>query len=195
MSIYRGYYEGMRNMVPIRHLGGHRGAVQAGFWGLPSVRASSPPRMNEYYASGTVGNSYNTEGTRRAATMPYAAAGAILGITIGSLGGFLFLLMRHKVRGDASPRGGTHAVAAPARQSNLPFLIRIAVPVGIGALILNLAGFIDATLIQQRLSSIVDSSSETLLKLYKGSDSAGRPSIPGRSTPICTAATAMPATS
>lgn len=169
MSIYRGYYQGMSNMVPTA-ISEVIEALCKLLLGLGFCIGIIKLGMNEYYASGTVfGVPYQTEELAHSAILPFASAGAILGITVGSVAGFLFLLVRHRLRGDGFTREEfTQSPPARSARNTLRSLIRIAVPVGIGALILNLAGFVDATLIQRRLKSVMDSSSAVLLNIYKG---------------------------
>ena len=58
----------------------------------------------------------------------------------------------------------------PARQkrtSTIKLLISIAVPIAIGALVMNVASLVDSTLIQRRLYDIMQNNPEELTAIYK----------------------------
>lgn len=169
MSIYRGYYEGLRNMIPTA-ISDIIEAVSKLVIGLSLAYAVVKFGMNEYYTKGTVfGKVYETESLAKSATLPFAAAGAILGITIGSVIAYLYLLIDHKLKGDGITNEElTSSPAASSGRETSKNLIKIAIPIGLGAVIMNVASFIDVTLIMKRLDHIMQNTPQLLLNNYKG---------------------------
>ncbi len=167
MSIYRGYYEGMRNMTPIA-VSEIIEAVSKLIVGLTASYVVIQVGMSQYAATQTVfGIACESEEAASNAVLPFAAAGAILGITVGSVFGFLFLFLRYKKRGDGITR--QELMTSPRPKSNratVRALIRIAIPVALGALVINIATFIDSALIQRRIADIMGSQPDVLLSLY-----------------------------
>lgn len=168
-SIYRGYYEGLGNMYPtaLSEIIEALGKLVIGLAAAAGVIAYG---MNEYAASGTVfGQMVSSEEFARAATLPYAAAGAIFGVTVGSLLSFLFLFIRHRRRGDGIGKEELKQ-AHPSHTLHYTIikLIKIAIPIGVGSLLVNVANLVDTTFLQTRISDIMNSSGEVLLDMYKG---------------------------
>lgn len=167
MSIYRGYYEGLRNMTPtaISEIIEALCKLILGLFASTSILSIG---MNEYFASGTVfGVPYSTETLARSAILPFAAAGAILGITVGSCVGFIYLLIRFKRHGDGITKEELSVSPKPkTSRATVKILISIAIPVAIGALVMNIASLVDATLIQRRLYDIMQSNPQMLLNEY-----------------------------
>lgn len=168
-SIYRGYYEGMRNMYPtaLSEVTEALGKLVIGLscaWGVITYG------MNEYAASGTVfGQKVESEAFARAATLPYAAAGAILGVTMGSLLGFIVLFIRHRRRGDGITKEQLRT-SHPSHTMHYTVvrLIKIAIPIGIGSLLVNVANLVDTTFLQTRIGDIMANSKDVLLSMYNG---------------------------
>lgn len=169
MSIYRGYYEGLRNMYPTA-ISEVIEALTKLIFGLTASYLIVQSGMREYAASGTVyGAKMASEEYAKMATLPYAAAGAILGVTLGGIFAFLFLFFYHKRHGDgitprmlrASPR------PRPARVETAR-LIRTAVPIALGSLAVNLSTFVDSTFLQKRINDIMQTDSGVLLGMYGG---------------------------
>lgn len=167
MSIYRGYYEGMRNMVPTA-VSEIIEALCKLIIGLSASSLILNLGLKEYESKGTfLGVAYETENLARGAILPYAAAGAILGITVGSVFGFLFLLFRYKRLGDGITREELKCSPRPkSGRTTVKTLIRIAIPVALGALVMNIAGFIDSALIQRRISDIMQNNPQPLIDMY-----------------------------
>jgi stage V sporulation protein B len=85
--------------------------------------------------------------------LPFASAAAVLGIAISAMCGFFYMFFRYKLKGDGLSE--LNILKSPEAQPSkklLKDLIRIAAPVGLGAIVMNLAGVIDSVLIQRRLA-------------------------------------------
>lgn len=169
MSIYRGYYEGLRNMTPTA-VSEIIEAVCKLVLGLSLAYGVIAYGLNEYRRYGTVfGISYENEELARNATLPFAAAGAIMGISIGAVAGFLYLFIRFCRKGDGITQ--EELKNSPIEKSSsrtMRSLVNIAIPVGLGAIIMNFAGFIDSTLILRRLNDIMETKPMELLNCYSG---------------------------
>lgn len=167
MSTYRGYYEGLRNMKPTAASEVIE-AMCRFFIGLGLSQLIVVVLMKEYERSSTVmGKFYSTKELARDVVGTYAAAGAILGVTIGAFAGFLFLMLRHRVKGDGITKNELYCSPEAASSSNITrSLIGIALPVGIGAIILSLGTTVDAMLVRRRLLDIMNTTPNRLLGIY-----------------------------
>lgn len=169
MAIYRGYYEGLRNMVPTavseileavcKLVIGLTGALLTVWWG-----------MREYETSGTVfGQAMASPDYAKSALLPVAAAMAILGVTVGSLVGFLYLLHCRKKAGYAvTPAEVSSALPTLSKGETVRRLTKTALPIGLGALAVNLAGLVDTTFLQMRMGDLMATQQEVLLSCYAG---------------------------
>lgn len=169
MSIYRGYYQGLKNVKPTAV----SEIIEAGcklFFGFFLSAGTMKILTNEYINNGTVlGKYYATSEQAQAAIMPFASAGAILGVSIGAFAGFIYLLTVYKRHGD----GITKEQLENSPNDKSLGLIRktlrkTAWPIGIGAIIMNLAGSIDMFLILNRIQSIALKAPLKLTSIYWG---------------------------
>jgi len=167
MAIYRGYYEGLRNMYPTA-ISEIVEALSKLIFGLAAAAIVIQSGLKEFAVSGTVyGIKRATEEYAKIATLPYAAAGAILGVTIGSMFGFIFLFVYHKRHSD----GITEAMLVSSPRP-LPMkittskLIRTAIPIALGSLAVNLSTLIDSTFLQKRINDIMAVHPQVILKMY-----------------------------
>ncbi len=155
MASYRGYYEGLRNMTPtavsqvIEALGklfiGLGLAVGIMKYGEFTFRSS-------HMAFGTA---VKTLEEARVASYPYAAAGSLAGIALGSLLGLIYMLIRHKKYGDEITKEEIDASPAPRSSGYiLRNFFSIGIPIALGVLVLNVTQVIDAVTIQNRLEDI-----------------------------------------
>ena len=126
--------------------------------------------MNEYYNYGTVFGKYcENEIIAQGATLPFASAGAVLGITLGSISGFLYIFIKYKISGDGITQHEIqNSVEARPRKTLIKMLLNIAVPVALGAIIMQLAGAIDAFLVLRRLNDIMQTCPNLLIDAYDG---------------------------
>jgi len=155
MSCYRGYYEGQRNMSPTA---GSQFIEATGKLAVGLVLAKMVMNygMTMYDTlkaadgsatlNGLFWNNVFVKDETEAfvAIVPWAAAGAVLGVTIGSILGLLFLMARHKIKGDGITRLDLD-LSPEAREPRVisKELLKLALPVVVGALILNISNLID----------------------------------------------------
>lgn len=167
MSIYRGYYQGLKNMTPTATSEVIEACCKF-FIGYVTSYSIIHFGMSEYAARGTfLGRAYATRELAEAAIMPLASAGAILGISLGAAAGFLYLVLQDKLRGDGITKEEI-SESPQARGGKLiaKTLIKSAFPIGLGAIIMNLAGLIDTALILYRIQCIMLTFPGELLTQY-----------------------------
>ncbi|MBQ7546583.1 MAG: polysaccharide biosynthesis protein [Clostridia bacterium] len=167
MSSYRGYYEGLRDMTPtaISQVIEALGKLALGIvlaWGVMRVGEK------QFATTGTVfGKAAENIDVAHSLIYPYTAAAAILGVTIGSALGLVYLMLLHKIKGDGISR--TDLINSPALVSDREIAKRIAtfaVPMVIGALITNITNLIDATTIQRRLIDAFNAAPDVIKNMY-----------------------------
>lgn len=168
MAIYRGYYEGLSNMYPTALSEIVEAAFKL-FLGLAAAYWVVEKGLAEYAVSGTVyGVVQSSAEYAKLAILPYGAGAAILGITVGSLFGFLSLLCYHAIRGDGITKEMLQKAPRPKPMRRIfAVLIRTAVPVALGALAVNLSSLVDSTLIKRRLADLIVLSPDILPQLYQ----------------------------
>lgn len=168
-SSFRGYYEGLRNMYPtaVSQVVEALGKLVFGMLFATQILQRG---LEEYERLGTVfGTPSASLAHAKLDVLPYAAAGAIAGIALSTLMGTLYLWLRHHVSGDGITREEL-AASPPATGSRVIMarLVRLAVPVCLGALVLNITTLIDISSITNRLSTAIAKDAATVLGMYAG---------------------------
>ena len=169
ISVYRGYYEGLRNMYPTA-VSEILEAVGKLVIGLSLAWLIVSAAMREYARFGTVfGAAVQSEEYACSAALPFAAAGAVLGVTAGSVLAWIYMALRHKRRGDGITGEELDGSPEPAPVwSVVARLVKTALPIGAGALAVNVAGLVDSTFLQTRMNDVLESAPETVLGMYEG---------------------------
>ena len=167
MSIYRGYFEGMRNMVPTAVSEIIEASCKL-FFGLTASFVVTKYGMSQYSSTGFVfGIKCMNDAEAESAIIPIAIGAAITGISLGSLIGFLFLFIRYKRGGDGITREELKNSPPPRKpEKTLRIMIRTAIPIGLGSIIMSLADMIDSTLVQIRINNIMQTDPDALLGVY-----------------------------
>lgn len=167
MSTFRGYYEGMQNMMPTA-ISQVIEAISKLFIGLGVTYVFLSVQLKRFENGQTVmGTVYENKADALAALYPYAAATAVLGVTIGTVLGFIFLAIRHKLRGDGITKSDLMNSPKPDDSKNVAkILIRTALPMAVGSLILNVTNLIDSATIQNRLAYAVEKAPEVIKGMY-----------------------------
>lgn len=169
ISIYKGYYEGLRNMVPTAASEVVE-AIGKVIFGPTLASLAVSYCMNEYYKSGTVlGKFCGSEAEAYSASLPFASAGAVLGITLAAFCGFLYIFIKYKISGDGiTDEEFENAEPAKDNKTLIKSILKISIPIALGAIVMNLAGAIDTTLVQKRLHDLMISVPDVILNMYKG---------------------------
>lgn len=167
MSTFRGYYEGMQNMMPTA-ISQVIEAISKLFIGLGVTYVFLSVQLKRFENGQSVmGTVYENKADALAALYPYAAATAVLGVTIGTVLGFIFLAIRHKLRGDGITKSDLMNSPKPDDSKNVAkILIRTALPMAVGSLILNVTNLIDSATIQNRLAYAVEKAPEVIKGMY-----------------------------
>lgn len=175
MSTYRGYYEGLQNMIPTA-ISQVIEALSKLVIGLGVTYIFLHSQLNRFENGKEIfGTVYTNKNEALAAIYPYAAATAVLGVTIGTILGYIFLAIRHRIVGDGitksdlvnSPRPEDSKVIAKS-------LVMTALPVAASSLILNVTNLIDAATIQNRLAYAMAKAPELVRGQYGAQlDAAG----------------------
>ncbi len=166
MSTYRGYYEGLNNMYPtaISQVIESLGKLVFGL-------ALSYAVIN--YATAQVAQTgsfmgYEAEnGALPSIAYALAAAGAVLGVTLGTVFANFYTMLFHKIKKDGINKEMlVNSPVASPKKDTLNEIIKIAVPTAISSLVLNITNFIDTWMIQNRLKSVVEGSYDVIMNIY-----------------------------
>lgn len=183
MSSYRGYYEGLRNMIPTGvsqvieaivklalGLGLAYIAIKIGTnqfeAGQEAVRIAlaqglPAPDITVY------GKVVKTLEEADSVIGIYSSAGAILGVTVGTVVGTLYLVLSHKISGDGITREQLVNSPRPAAGMTIAKqLIVISIPILASSLILNITNIIDTVTIQNRLASAIADGLPQIREMY-----------------------------
>ena len=168
-SVYRGYYEGLRNMVPTAVSQVLEAVVKLGL-GLTAAGAVVAWGTQEYSTRGTV-LGWVPPGPDEAQflTLSLGAAAAVLGVTAGSLVSLEYLALRYRFHGDGTvPRLYRESPQARSRRETRKRLLAITIPIAVGSVATNVAGLIDATFLQSRIGSLLERAPQRLFAVYQG---------------------------
>ena len=169
MSSFRGYYQGLRNMNPTAVSQIIESLARLGFGILMSSLAMRRG-LAEFVSYGTVfGRVMENSEQAYLAVLPYAAAGAVLGVTISTLVGALFLVMRHGFCGDKIERTRIKASPYPEKRGRIAKnLWRISLPVCLAAAVSHIAGVIDVATIMNRISVAILRDYDAVVGQFRG---------------------------
>lgn len=174
VSAYRGVYEGSRNMYPtaisqtleavgklIFGISLAAGALQFGQWEFSHGR----PVYGHMAATSAQSLSYS---------LPYIAAGSMVGVTAGSFVSLFYLIIRYSHKGDGVTREELAASPRPySKQRIFRSLLRIAVPVALGTLATQLTTLIDSFSLQKSLAVVMEKHGDIIRSLYSAQIAAG----------------------
>lgn len=128
-AAYRGYYEGLYDMLPTA---------------VSQVTESVVKAVLGLGLSGAVIYLGSKGAVQEDSVLPLAAAAAVLGTTIGELCGTLSLMIRSRAKSDGITAEELEtSPAPPAKKELIRRIIKDSLPISLGAVIINLGSFID----------------------------------------------------
>lgn len=167
VSAYRGVYEGSRNMTPTA-ISQIVEAVGKLLFGL-SLAAGALQLGQSRFAAGLPVYGRMAETAEQAVefSLPYVAAGAMIGVTAGSFFALLYIMIRYHARGIGFTRtelGG--APPSPSSRRIFRSLLRVAIPVALGTLATQLTNMIDVVSLQKCLAIVMERSGDIVEGMY-----------------------------
>lgn len=166
-SIYRGYFEGQRNMFPtavsevieavVKLVLGALFAFLIMKFGMQHYRDTGT------FLSFTFKDHIEAENT----ILAFSVAGNILGIAIASFSSFLFLILKYKIGGDGIPKEYLESsVNAREKRETFGIIVKTALPIVGGALVMSIGSLIDAVIIQNVLFNLANNNVDALYAQY-----------------------------
>ncbi len=167
VSVYRGYFEGLRNMSPTA-VSEVIEAVAKIAIGVVASYVVINVGIREYASAGTVfGLSFGTQDEAYRTLLSFSVAASIFGITLGSVLSFLYLKIRFVIRkGDIPPEYYIGSVRELSKSETFKNMLKIALPVGVGALVMSFANSLDATILNRILKNMASTMPYELLNQY-----------------------------
>lgn len=174
MATYRGYYEGLRNMIPSA-VSEVVEVLAKLMMGLLFTYLVLMLGQNSYQATGTVFGQSVAVGASAQETaenvmnelLPFAAAGAMVGVSFSTFAGFLYMFLRYKMSGSGFTKEEYEASPEPSFTREITMtLIRTAIPITISAVVTNLVSLIDLFTCMNRLNEAIAKNPEYFQRVY-----------------------------
>lgn len=167
-AVYRGYYEGLRNMTPTT-VSQIIEAFSKLVFGLSGAYFVMEHCSREYAETGMIFRRAVSDAAAAQRTIcAFGAAAAILGVSLGSGLSFLYLRLRDRC-GDGIPEAQLRRAPEPqARRTLARCLLRSSVPIAIGAVAMSVSGLIDASFLQTRIAYILRTDPAPMIGMYAG---------------------------
>ncbi len=169
VSIYRGYFEGLRNMFPTAL----SEVVEAGvklIFGLSLAYLVMSTGMNELKTYGTVFSlTFDNYEEAQSTLLGFSVASAISGISIGSIFSFVTLKIMSKMkRYRFEDEYFESSIDARTKKETFNLLLKTAIPIGLAALVMSVSSSIDNIVIQNVLYNTIVNNKEELLAQFDG---------------------------
>lgn len=167
-SIYRGYFEGTRNMVPtaVSEIIEAAGKMVLGLLIAYFVMSTG---LSSYQETGTVfGLAFSSEKEAMYTLLSFSVAGAILGIVLGTFAAFIYLFVRYKRNSGITKEYLENSIEARSKRETFQRLLKTAIPIGLGAFVMSLSSFIDGIVIQNVLKDMAENNRTEMLANFQG---------------------------
>ncbi len=163
VSVYRGYYEGLRNMTPTA-ISEVLEAVSKILLGVLISYIIVNIGVNQFASTGTMfGLTFENKDDAYRTLVSISVAASIFGITMGSVIAFLFLRIRFSVtKGEIPEEYYRNSVEALSKRETFKKMCVTALPIGIGALVMSFSNSIDAIVIQNLIYRMAENTPDAL---------------------------------
>ena len=166
-SIYRGYFEGQRNMFPtavsevieavVKLVLGAAFAYLIMYFGMAHYKETG---QFLWFELRDINEAQNT-------ILAFSVAGNICGISLASLCSSIYLILKYKIGGDGIPKEFyENSITARRQKETLGIIIRTALPIVGGALVMSVGSLIDAVIIQNVLFNLAQNNADALFRQY-----------------------------
>ena len=164
-AAYRGYYEGLSNMMPT--------AVSQVVESI--IKAVMGLGLSYFVLN------LGTQGLiPLEKTLPYAAAAAVLGVTFGEFCGTLFLIIRSRTLKDSITESELMlSVEAPRKRELIRKIIIESLPISLGAVVINIGSFIDLLTISSGIQKSLYENQAYFVEQYSMAISEAGPDLFG----------------
>ncbi len=168
MSSYRGYYQGLSNMVPTAMSDVVEVLFKAAF-GYGTAYLLTFILRSEFAANGTVLGVPETSASAMSSILAIAAAGAISSVTISTGAAFLSLVIFYRRRGGMIAEEQIESSPEPERLDVLrKQILRYGFPLALSAITLRVASLIDDMTVIRSLINAMNRNMTALLASHKG---------------------------
>ncbi len=165
-SIYRGYYQGLSNMVPTARSQVLEAAVKM-LAGTALSYGVTVMMRRQYRETGhLLGLSFATPHEADVYIFRYSAAAAVLGVTLSTLAGAVYISLKYggnTLRIPAADKSIRRTLPSPGWQ-----LLRVAIPISLSTLVVNLSALIDLTTVMNCLAEAIRRDAPVIFQMYRG---------------------------
>jgi stage V sporulation protein B len=166
MSIHRGYYEGLRNMIPTA-VSQVIEALCKMILGIALAILCMRMGTHEFETKGTVFGMAATADNFESLIYPWAAAASIIGITAGTVLGYIYLVFYHRAKGDGITK--EMLINAPPSEDAKKLMRElgmIAIPVVLSSAVLTITNFIDNIQVNWLIKRAIEKYPEVIERIY-----------------------------
>jgi len=168
VTAYRGVYEGSRNMIPTA-VSQILEALGKLVFGLSL--AAGALRLGQWqFENGLKVFGRQAESAQQALdiSLPYIAAGGMIGVTAGSFFSFAYLIIRYRRFGSGITKDELALSPKPHTPGSIfRQLLKIAIPVALGTLATELTTMIDVVSLQKSLAVVYNKNGDIIREIYK----------------------------
>lgn len=185
VSIYRGYFEGQRNMVPTALSEIIEACVKM-LLGLSLAYIVMKVGISQYQATNTIfGLTFTSEEDAMYTLIGFSVASAIAAISLGGFFSYIALKIIYKRNKNSIPQEYfENSVDARSQRETFVNLIKTAIPIGLAAIVMSVSSSIDTIVIQKVLYNMAQTDREALLAQFDGNLDSHIPANPTKSNPI-----------
>lgn len=165
MSSYRGYFNGLYNQTPNAISQVVEAATKL-VVGVGTTSLVMKLGLSEFERAGTVfGTPASSLQSAQEMLYPYAAAGAIFGVSCASIAACVFIILRYKIKGDGITKEQLDNAdqTVMSGKAILRQIIRIGIPISLGAAVMQLCTLIDTVSVTRILSDVLQTN-EALIR-------------------------------